>query len=238
MTLDLNVHPSSIAFAPKHNTRNRKDADYFRRLAAKFLERHGCPKDNLFIFDNHASRYNRRAYVRDVIRGQNPVGDTDKKVTVAFFSHGYKNGMQAGFRIRHIRLLAEAIKGFAGDKPFVPLYACDTARDLDKERVDDLGFFGGDGGFADMFRDGLCKAGATLASLDAHTTAGDAAKNPNVRRFLGMGSTTGGVGGFYIIHHDTPLWQAWRELLRTDFRLDFPFMTVGQIHQHVINSGI
>jgi len=46
-----------------------------------------------------------------------------------------------------------------------------------------------------------------------------------------MGSTVGGVGGYYPVAPGSKLWPKWRKELReTDMRFRFPFMLVEEIH--------
>jgi len=148
-----------------------------------------------------------------------------------FFCHGYKRGIQLGFDLSTIGQLVDAVKTHARNDLSVCFYACDCGRDIDSDSMDDLDEFGGDGGFADEVRDALCRAGIVWCDVYAHTTAGRADANPNVRLFQGTGSPSGGVGGFYIVRKGSKLWPKWRKALRTgDFRWRMPFMSVHEIH--------
>jgi len=216
-----------IAFAPEFNTLGKRDATgAFRPDAERYLKLHTFPMTP-WLFDNRKGDATRRKTVLSVLQRQSLIVDQNLDA-VAFFCHGSKDHIQAGFHIRNLGELARALSDVASyrDNLIVTLYACDAARDLDKDRLDDLKEFGGDGGFADELRDALCRAGQIHCRVDAHTTAGDDDQNPNVRRFEGNGSPVGCVGGHYIIPRGSRLWKRWFKAVRTtDFRWRFPFMT-------------
>lgn len=220
-----------IAFAPRYNTKGRKDATgAFQPEARRFLEHHKQAPDRLYIIDNSAPKSAMRRQVLDVLTSYH--GTCIE--CVAFFCHGYKTGMQFGFTKSDLDELASELALLGREDLSVPLYACDTARDADKDRLDDLEEFGGDGGFADELRDALCRAGVRYCCVDAHTTAGHTSRNPHVRRFEGMGSPLGGTGGYYIVpRKNRKAWTAWRKLLKTDFRYDYPLLTTSHIHEKV-----
>lgn len=246
------ISDRSICFAPTTNTprkgKMRRDADHFRRQAKAFMKLHGLSKDRLVLFDN--SNPKKKKAMRETILDalDEPLiacalRET-KPIVVAFFCHGYKRGIQAGFDLRSVEQLAQAIHDFGGKTSAypvrVPLYACDTGRDIDRDREDDLREFGGDGGFADELRDSLCEAGSICCRVDGHTTAGRATRNMNVRRFNGDGSPVGGRGGFYPVPRPkrkkpkrNALWRAWCRALKTKFRFQFTFMTTAEIHAYL-----
>lgn len=156
---------------------------------------------------------------------------------IAIFCHGYERGIQLGFdndtADSFADLVANSLRGGPQGappllaNPRIVLYACDSA---------DGPGPGGDGGFADRLRDELCERGFYHCQVDAHTTTGHSFKNPHVRRFLGMGSPTGGMGGSWIVQPGSKLWPKWRERLREEsdtLWMDFPFMAIAQIHSEL-----
>lgn len=219
-----------LAFAPRWNTTRADATGGFQLWGRRFLEHYS--EKGLVIIDNHLSPDKQMRRVLDVLDAQAGKG-APGQVCVAFFCHGYRAGIQFGFKLRHLPKLARAIARLGDPAVKVPLYACDCGRDLDPDRKDDLEAFGGDGGFADRLRDRLCEAGAIDCRVDAHTTAGRGDVNPNVRRFEGGGSTTGGTGGQYIIPIGDPLWPKWQKALRGGYWYEFPFRTVGEIGRDV-----
>lgn len=161
----------------------------------------------------------RRAQLLAAISGARPVS------AIAFFCHGLMRKLpQLGWDLSNVDVLAAQLATHGTADIVAVLYACDTAAGVAP---------GGDGGFADRLRDELCRAGATNCRVDAHKTAGHAVMNPHVRRFEGMGSGIGGVGGSWIVEPGSEKWNAWKRALRTPFRYDFPFMTIDEIHDEL-----
>jgi hypothetical protein len=222
----LGIH-DVIAFAPKFNTKGRKDATgAFQPEARAFLKFHEQPTEHLFLIDNTSSP---EAMRQAVISALKEFGDP--LCGVAFFCHGTRRGIQLGFDFQTAAALASAIYPDPGHLS-VPLYACDTGRDRDANRLDDLEAIGGDGGFADMLRDALCRDGISGCNVDAHTTAGHTTRNPNVRRFRGA-SAAGGPGGYYIVPQRSRNWKTWRKMLLTTFRYEFPFLDDDDIYVRI-----
>jgi hypothetical protein len=146
---------------------------------------------------------------------------------LAFVCHGLTSGIELGFRRMHTTELAQRLAEVGCSR--VTLYACSTGGG---------GGLGGDGGFADMLRDAMCRAGLVHCRVDAHVGAGHATRRPFVRRFEGMGSRVGGSGGFYIVEQGSALWAAWKDALdTTDLRFRFPAMTVAEIHAELTSSS-
>lgn len=226
---------TTLAIAPLYNSPGKRDATgAFQPEANAWIAANhdrGYTDWARILIDNDTPAISRRDAVLDAIREHQPDH-------VAFFCHGWKTGIQFGFGVQHTLLLAETLAAgfgpldFEGETvqvigPFVTLYACSTADGKDPGT-------GGDGGFADEFRDALCRAGATWCRVDAHTTAGHTTRNPYVRRFEGQGSAVGGTGGQWIVAPKSPLWSRWRKALaETDLRYRFPSMSVAEIHEEL-----
>jgi len=224
-----------LVFAPKWNHKRNDAMGAFQPEAKRFLKHYGEPPGNVILIDNRQWKSRQRA---DVLTAINSCCSSCVPTVVALFCHGYKGGLQLGFRNRHAAALARSIAAIGDKSVRVVLYACDTGRDLDRDRRDDLKAFGGDGGFADRLRDELCKHGAVDCQVDSHTTAGHATRNPHVRRFEGRGSPIGGVGGYYLVpRKPRAMWRAWRTALRTPFRFSFPLMAVGEIHRRLLRGS-
>jgi len=221
-----------LMFVPMYNTKGRKDATgAFQPEAEAFLKVLGAPYDkaNLLTIDN---RRPAKDMARSVIDKLNAVKGIDE---VAFFCHGSTGGIQFGFNRRNVAELAAALaSATAEDDLTVALYCCLTGGASDDRH-------GGDGGFADLLRDELCKAGIVNCRVDAHTTAGHTTWNPFVRRFEGMGSPAGGAGGYFIVPPGSKSWARWRKALRSDApflgrgglpaRFAFPMLSTAEIHR-------
>ena len=219
-----------LVLAPKHNTGTKKDATgAFQPEAMAFAKRHRVPKSQVVWIDNHLSKpAMRKAVLSEIEKVKALSGGLQ---SLAVFCHGWKTGIQFGFNLATVASLAEALADVKDVR--VPLYACNTAKGANGKNSEPVG---GDGGFADRLRDALCEAGAVDCYVDAHTTAGHTTKNPYVRRFGGMGSPVGGVGGYFLASPtNKKLFAQWRKLLKdSNLRFDFPFMTVAEIHNTIV----
>jgi hypothetical protein len=209
---------NTLIFHPKHNAHGKRDVTgAFKPEAKKFCAMTG---GRIITFDNHVRMALRRKTVLEAIRAADEPLDC-----IAFFCHGWRTGIQAGFRIKDVNELALAISKDCADGITIPLYACSTAK----------GGAGGDGAFADELRDALCRHAVFNCRIDAHDRKGHAARNPYVRRFEGGGSPTGGQGGQWVVKPNSRLWTKWKNALKkTDLRLRFPLMGVGAIHEELV----
>jgi len=239
---------NTIVFAPEFNSHNKKaDATgAFQPEARRFMKRHGISSDLYHLIDNTGrgkpggkpGPKDKARMKRQVLEAIDSVLQANVELRgVAIFSHGYRTGIQFGFTNKDAGALASSIACASHPTVRVPLYACDTGRDADRKREDDLEAFGGDGGFADTLRDALCVQAARDNMVWAHTTAGHTTRNPHVRLFPGLGSEYGNTGGFYVVaRSNRKLWNAWRNALRakgSTLRYDFPFMEVAEIHRYL-----
>jgi hypothetical protein len=217
-----------LAFAPKFNSRDKRDATgAFIPEAQAFCRRHRSSPPELF--DNGVPMSERLAFVRSHIEAF-PAGYLE---TLALFCHGWKDGLQIGVRKEQVPQLADSLRAVAAPWLRVVLYCCDAGRDADDERVDDTKPGpGGEGGLADVLRNALRQVGIT-GTIYAHTTAGHTTRNPWVRRFepdeIG--------GGRYIIEPHSALWRPWCRALRGDLRFRYPFMTTEQIERELVGEG-
>ena len=138
---------------------------------------------------------------------------------VAFFCHGYRSGLQCGATLENVHELAEAVR--ATGAPICILYACDAARDADKDKADDMQDGpGGAGGVASI----MARAGLLV---DAHVTTAHTTQNPFVRRFHPDDDSDAGE---WIVKPRSKLWRRWRLALKdVQFRLTFPFRSTAEI---------
>ncbi len=203
----------TLTLAPMYNSPGKKDATgAFQPERAAFCN---CvaPMAYNYAIDNTESKNTMRAFVLRYIH-------VDTPQLLAVFSHGWRTGIQFGFSLANVDELAvELARGCTSVR--VALYCCSTGSGPG---------VGGDGGFADMLRDALCRAGAVDCQVDAHDRAGHTTKNPYVVRFMGQGSATGGQGGQWIVAPKSKLWGRWVRALRGDLRFRFPLMDVAAIH--------
>jgi hypothetical protein len=220
-----------LAFVPTQDTPGKRDCTgAFLPEARLFTRLHSMSPPACFP---NAEGVGFRARGEAVLAALAQRRDLD---VVAFFCHGWRDGLQCGFRLGTIDRLADALAVAGTRQLVVALYACDAARDADDARADDTGAAGpgGDGGFADELRDALCRRGLVDCRVDAHVTTAHTTRNPYVRRFEGGGSVTGGQGGAWLVRPGSRLWRPWVEALRAPstrpLRLRFPLMSAAEIH--------
>lgn len=215
--------------APAFNTGNKRDAvGAFHPEARAFCKALGI-NEKLKLFDNRAQIPQRRVECEKFFDSSAGLYGI-----VAFFGHGWRDGIQAGWVKGTIHKMAATLKLHCVSNPVILLYACDTGRNKDQSRADDIkGGPGGEGGFADMLRADCAKAGLS-ATIYAHTTEGHTTQNPYVRVFL-----PGEIGGgHWIVDPESNLWAAWKRALRsTDLRFRFPFMAREDIEAELTAAG-
>lgn len=229
----------TLVFAPEFNTKGRKDATgAFIPEAKRFCDFWELSRNNIHLINNKQNKARMREDVLDIIDDH-----TGILTDVVFFCHGFKSGWQLGFRKKHVSEFVDACSTkflydgtMENPAPMVTFYSCDVARDLDKDRQNDMKQLGGDGGLCDEVRDELCRQGYTFCRVVGHSTAGHTDKNPYCKMFDGKGSPIGGIGGEAPVYRGHPLWKQWIAALKTDFRFEFPWLTIGEIHETLINN--
>lgn len=197
------------AFLPESTLFSR----YHRRVGRKVIEHE-------INIDKGPVR--RRREVLEAIRSWSESYVID---AVAFFCHGWPTGIQLGFRLAHVELLAKALAAAnpTGNATTVSIYSCLTGK----------GPAHGDGNFADELRDALCVEGQIYGRTMGHATSGPAEQNPYVRLFDGNGSPVGGTGGNWIVRPGTAQWAKWRRAMKGGLRHRFPWMPVEKIHRYL-----
>lgn len=217
-----------LAIAPAHDRpgvnpktgRPYKDATgAFLPEARAFVDLHG---GRLVAFDSLAVETERLQEVVRALREERGKAHA----AIGLFMHGYRTGMQCGFRSFNVATVADALAWALAPGGVVALYACDAARDTDADRSDDTAKGpGGAGGFASRLARAL---GPRARWVDAHATAAHTTKNPHLRRFLTEDATDDGV---WIVEPGSAKWKAWREKLQRDraFRLTFPLQDADAI---------
>ncbi len=214
---------SIIAFAPQYNTGKKHDATgAFQPEAEAFcaFRKSGA----VFLVNNRLAPQAMRAEVLYLLR--------PPCFNFAFFCHGRTKGIQFGFGTSNVDELAKAIAAACKpiSDPRIALYCCNTAGGPG---------VGGDGGFADLLRDALCRAGAVNCQVDAHVGRGHTTERPYVRRFEGKGSPVGGVGGYFLVAPGSKLWRPWVKAMKDEkgtLRYEFPFMAVDALHNRLMGG--
>lgn len=227
MTDEKTVH--AFVFTGDRNQGKPDFVGAFDPEAKAFMKLHKIPAECRLRVDLGKSEQGRRKQVVDFVTDLTNKGYRTN--SFAFFCHGFANRVELGFKIANIPALVDlAIKSVGADNIgttgvfTTALYCCSTGSGSGKD---------GDNGFADKLRDALCAAGFIDCVVDAHVTAGHTTMNSMKRRYWGMGSPSGGVGGIWICAPKSTLWAKWRRALQTDFRFRFPYMSIAEIHTYL-----
>ncbi|HEY6021442.1 MAG TPA: hypothetical protein VIY48_16505, partial [Candidatus Paceibacterota bacterium] len=132
----------------------------FRPEAEAFIHCH-APKGSVVTWVKFDPSKPYRARRKQVLAALDAAGPLD---SVVFMGHGWRNGIQSGFLVPNIPELAARL--VAHGTKVVVLYSCDTARDPDDDRHDDMTDpVGGDMGFADRLRDACQVYGGEVTVL-------------------------------------------------------------------------
>lgn len=147
---------------------------------------------------------------------------------LALLCHGWKTGTQLIGGPQLARFADALAAKSEDDNMFISIYSCSTGGGPGKD---------GDGGWADKLRDAMCERGITHVTVDAHVGSGHATKRPFVRRFNGLGSPVGGIGGQWVVAKGTRLWGPWMTALgHTDLRFRYSSMTTEAIHRELLGN--
>ena len=139
---------------------------------------------------------------------------------IAFFCHGWADGIQVGVRKANlpdlVKLIAACTKNGTDERDLlhVMLFCCSTAAAPHSAEAESE--VGGDGGFADTMRDQFCAQGKPWVKIFGHTSKGHTTRNPEARWFEGKGSPVGGIGGEWLVRRPppkNPLWSIWYKAL-------------------------
>jgi hypothetical protein len=224
---------SMLCLVPDQNTMGKSDTTgAFLPEARAFARCHGQNPDAIITrFPARELFLRRRAFC---VRAIESASQLD---VLAFFCHGWRDGLQAGWQRTTILHLARTLAQHAARDAHVLLYACDTGRDADALREDDTEPGpGGDGGFADELRD-TCEALGREITVAAHATAGGTTVNPYARRFA---PGCGGRGGEWYVEPESALWLPWKRSLRdprNTLKFRFPMMTPAEVAAELGGAG-
>jgi len=191
--------------------------------AKNFQEHHGVPDENMFGFD-----WRKNARLRRTM-AENHICDCAKKQpldAIAFFCHGWPNGIQAGFTRDHIGALVNVIANCSRDYLEIVIYACLTAEnDTRDNQIKNIGP-ATEGGFADVLSRKLGDAGIA-GHVDAHKVAGHTTWVPKVIRFTNLFRKNRAA---WLVEPGSESWPYWTKAMRnTDMKYRFPFMGELQI---------
>ncbi len=206
--------------------RDRDPGDWhgaFRPEAEHLVAVHQLPAAALVQIDIDQDEGGRRAQVLRAIE-QSPGLDL-----LAVLCHGWKGGLQLGFHLHDVPVLASALATSMAPGCKVVLYACWDG---------DGAGANGDGGFADQLRDCLSRcvvpAGPWSGWIDAHSGKGHCTSNADVRRFP-AGEAEGGA---WLVAPGSPLWPAWEREVHdrhgSTLRLRYPLLSQEAVHDELL----
>lgn len=160
---------------PAYDTPGYKDASgAFNPEAKRLIKALGVRAVHK-LFDSNRARSERRTEVQHALSN---VRDLD---LVAFLCHGWRDGIQAGWRTPTATDLATRLVAACKPDAVIALYCCDTGRDSDADAKDDTQKGpGGAGGFASALWVALAAQGF-VGTLWAHPTTAHTTQNPHVR---------------------------------------------------------
>lgn len=212
------------------NSRGKSDATgaFIPEMKA-FAKIHDVPKENVVgIRCPRVNKAKRRRQVYAAITKATRFGQLD---AIAFFGHGWPQGIQFGFNRSHIPDLVWCMKDCCLPGVKVILFACLAAEnDVKDKKVTGLGPVT-DGGFCDLLRDEMVRQEINRGWVDGHKTAGHTSWNPFLVRFLCEDVDDpefGAVGGAWLVAPRSELWKKWIKALKnqkTGMRYRFPFMS-------------
>lgn len=207
----------ALVIAPEFDTPGRKDASGAFRPEARAFIKTNALEAKVCLFESNRALFDRRGRPQRALQESSDLG------CVAFFCHGWKGGIQAGWSSAQAVHLADLIRAAGLVDVTVCLYCCDTAQDSDP-RTDDREYGpGGQGGFADLIAERLISTG-WRGRLFGHATPGHTTMNPWVRVWSGPQN---GLArrGFWVVDPTSAGWSAWRAALQGPGtqRLTYPF---------------
>lgn len=167
---------------------------------------HGIPDNNMCGVDCVNQKVEQRR--KQVLEHIYCVGRNEPLDGLAFFCHGWSNGIQVGFNRNDLSLLAGVVAASECDYLETVLYACST-----KKVAKHLAF--------------LFAARGVRGHVDAHDRRGHTTINPYVVRAQNMIASPHSA---WLVEPGSEFWRAWVNAMQgTNMRFEFPFMTELEI---------
>jgi hypothetical protein len=232
--LGLAQNKNLLVLYSNKNSRGKHDATgAFIPEAKKFAKLHSVPKENVIGMTLVGVKKSVR--MERTLNAIHDAGIQRPLDCIAFFGHGWPNGIQFGLTRPDIPTLCALLKRKSSKNLIVVLYACLAAEnDVRDKKITELGP-ATDGGFADELRDQMVRECITQGWVDGHKTAGHTSWNPYLVRFLCSSVKSelyGAVGGAWLVEPGSDYWSKWVNRLSINtkgFRYRFPFMTEFQV---------
>ena len=219
-----------LALTPDRDTDGKHDfVGAFKPEAVRYAAHHRAQGDTVTVarIDVSKRHPDRLVQVVAAIRAAAPLD------RVAVFAHGWRTGIQLGLSTAteadrgHLATFAVALVEASTPALKVALYCCSTGAS------DGPAGDGGDGGFADLFRDALVAAGRTDVSVFAHTSAGHTTHNANVRFFF-ADTTRGGVDLAKYTTSEGRILKARLADGKDPLRFRLPYLTLAEARAELV----
>lgn len=210
------------------NVKGKKDATgAFIPEAKAFAKFYCVPEENMLgIPCTRVKASVRRNSIKEFLSIHNGGGIR----LVAWFGHGWSQGIQFGFNKRNVGKLTRWMVGCCAPDVSQVLYACSTASTSKSTRK--ISMPGTDGGFADTLRDAMWEYGFTGGWVDAHLQPGHTTKNPYILRFICDEDHVIRGGGIWLVKPKTTYWATWVNAVRnTNFRYIFPTLSKFNLNE-------
>lgn len=221
----------AFVLCPMYDTPGRKDVSgAFGPESKAFIKTLNLAA-TLRLFDNNRAMGDRR---KEVDVALERVAGSNMEVFAAF-CHGWKDGVQFGYRIKDIPSLADRLVKACAPGVTIILYACDAARDSNESRADDRNPGpGGSGGFASELFMAMHKRGHVGCRVIAHSTEGHTTRNPYARVWMQDADLH---NGDWFVDPTSDLFGKWRKELAgvpfPGFKYRFPFMTPAEVQAYL-----
>lgn len=229
-----------VIYSSQNSGKKHDATGAFIPEAKAFAKVHSVPKRNVIGMKfPRVKKYVRREQVYEAIE---TVGSSAPIDAIAFFGHGWPDGLQCGCNRKDIPELVECMQPYCKSDVKVTLYACLAAENDVKDRqIKDLGP-ATDGGFCDVLRDEMVRHGMDAGDVTGHKTHGHTRWNPYWVRFLCSAVTNpeeGATGGAWLIEPGSQLWKPWVKALKDKkgglgYRL--PFMQQVDIYAELMGA--
>lgn len=212
----MRVVGSSVVIVPHGGDGER----VFRPEARRFCAINGVPDERVIVFDETQSSRRRFDFVcREVAQRIVPsLSDSEQIRSVVVLAHGWKSGDQFGADTHNVEKFYSAFRDASGALRLardvtVVYWSCSNGGDTPAGPR-------GEGSFADVSRDVLCRLGCTGCQVFGHLDAGHATWHANARWFKGEGNPQGGEGGQEILGRDHPLFRLFRTEMKRSYDPD------------------
>lgn len=173
--------------------------------ARAFQVIHGIPDNNMCGVDCVNQKVEQRR--KQVLEHIYCVGRNEPLDGLAFFCHGWSNGIQVGFNLKSLGWIARVVYSVSCDFLEVVMYACSTKKVASRLALDLASF-------------------SIRGHVDSHDRRGHTTINPYVVRVQNEVLRQSA----WLVEPGSESWRAWVKAMQgTNMRFEFPFMSELEI---------